>query len=111
MLSIATEAKGRAHVIKFSGSLDALSVPEVRPEVEALIERGANRVVVDLASVSTIDSTGVALLVSLFKRLRAKGGEIRVVGVQGQPREIFQFLKLDHSLPMSGSVDEALSAL
>lgn len=111
MLSMVTQEVGTAHVVRFHGSLDALTVPEVRSQVDALFDKGAVNVVVDLSNVTTIDSTGVALVVSVFKRMRALGGLVKVVGVQGQPREIFHFLKLDQSLPMSGSVDEALAGL
>lgn len=108
MLNYVTDEVGDAHVLKFQGSLDALTVPEVRPGVEALLARGIRRIVVDLSKVDTIDSTGVALVVSLFKRLRASGGGVVVAGVQGQPKEILHFLKIDQSLPMAATVDEAL---
>ena len=111
MLKFLSEEVGSTQVLKFHGSLDALTVPEVRPSVDALVEKHPARIVVDLANVTTIDSSGVALVVSLFKRMRAAGGTIRVAGVQGQPREIFQFLKLDASLPMAPSVAEALAGM
>jgi anti-sigma B factor antagonist len=110
MLSYVTQDVGGTHVLKFQGSLDALTVPDVRPQVEALIDKSPSRIVVDLTHVTAIDSTGVALVVSLFKRMRALGGTIRVAGIQGQPREIFHFLRLDQSLPMANTVDEALAA-
>ena len=37
MLSYVTQDVGGTHVLKFQGSLDALTVPDVRPQVEALI--------------------------------------------------------------------------
>jgi anti-sigma B factor antagonist len=66
--------------------------------------------VVDLSDLNVIDSSGVALIVSLYKRLRALGGTIYVTGVNGQPREIFHFLRLDESLPLASTVEEALAA-
>ena len=111
MLSMVTQDVGPAHVVRFHGSLDALTVPEVRARIDELLATGPRVVVVDLSHVTTIDSTGVALVVSMFKRLRADGGAVRVVGLQGQPREIFHFLKLDQSLPMAPSLDEALAGL
>jgi anti-sigma B factor antagonist len=110
MLNYVNEQKDGAYVMKLRGNLDALTVPEVRPAVEDLIAKGGVRVVVDLSDLTVIDSSGVALIVSLFKRLRALGGTIRVAGVNGQPREIFHFLRLDQSLPISATVDDALAA-
>jgi anti-sigma B factor antagonist len=42
-----------------------------------------------------IDSSGVAVIVSLFKRSRATGGSLRVIGLRDQPRAIFELLCLD----------------
>jgi anti-sigma B factor antagonist len=111
MLNFTRQQVIGTHVLKFQGSLDALTVPDVRPQVEALMTDATVRLVVDLTNVTTIDSSGVALIVSMFKRLRSLGGSIRIAGLQGQPREIFHFLRLDQSLPMSVSVDEALAGL
>ena len=45
-------------------SLDALTVPELRPAIEQLVERGGVKVVVDMSSVEVIDSSGVGVIVS-----------------------------------------------
>jgi anti-sigma B factor antagonist len=109
MLNYVNQERGDTHVLRLQGSLDALTVPDVRPQVDRLIERGPIKVVVDLSSVTTIDSSGVAVVVSLFKRMNALGGGVRVAGVTGQPRAIFEILRLDQSLPVYASVDEALA--
>jgi anti-sigma B factor antagonist len=88
--------------------LDAMSVPTLRPAVEQLIDRGGIKVVLDMAFVEIIDSSGVGLVVSLFKRLRALGGALAITGVAGQPREIFQIMRLDKALSLFASTDDAL---
>ena len=55
-----------------------------------------------------IDSTGVGVLISLFKRARAAGGAVHFAGLVGQPKEIFRLLRLDRSLDLHPSLDEAL---
>lgn len=107
MLRHETIETGGTTVLKFEGSLDALTVPEVRPQVDQLVERGGVKVVVDMTGVTTIDSSGVAIIVSLFKRLRALGGAVRVAGVNGQPKEIFHFLRLEQALPIFATVADA----
>jgi len=89
-------------------NLDAISVPEARPVVDQLVDQQALKVVVDISAVKSIDSSGVAIIVSLFKRLRAVGGGVRVAGLQGQPKEIFHFLRLDQALPIFATADEAV---
>ena len=42
-----------------------------------------------------LDSSGVGALVSLYKRVRARGGEVVVLGLRDQPLAIFRLLRLD----------------
>jgi anti-sigma B factor antagonist len=48
-----------------------------------------------------IDSSGVGVLVSLYKRVRANGGDVRFAGVTAQPLVIFKLLRLDHVFTLS----------
>lgn len=89
-------------------SLDALTVPELRPAVEQLVERGGVKVVVDMTGVEVIDSSGVGVVVGLFKRMRSLGGAVRVAGVSKQPLEIFKVMLLDRVLPIFPTSHEAL---
>ena len=89
-------------------NLDAITVSsDGRSLVDQVVDQQAVKVVVDISQVKTIDSSGVAVIVSLFKRLRALGGKVCVVGLQGQPKEIFHFLRLDQALPIFVSLDDA----
>lgn len=81
--------------VTIRGQLDVLTTPEVRSQLDAIVEARPPTVVVDLAELSQIDSTGVGGLVSLFKRVRAYGGKFRVQNVTGQPLGIFEVLRLD----------------
>ena len=46
----------------------------------------------------TIDSSGVGMLVSLYKGMRAQGGQLTITGLQDQPLAIFRLLKLHQVL-------------
>jgi anti-sigma B factor antagonist len=88
-------------VLRVSGELDALSCPELRPVLDQLVTTGGQRVTVDLSELSLIDSSGVGAMVSLYKRVRANGGEVRFVGVTAQPLVIFKLLRLDRAFELS----------
>jgi anti-sigma B factor antagonist len=57
---------------------------------------------VDLSRLRIVDSSGVGALVSLYKRLRAQGGEMVVSGLQNQPLAIFRLLRLDRVMSGGG---------
>lgn len=87
--------------LTIDGTLDAVTAPELRPTLDALVAEGRKRITVDLSGLRLIDSSGVGVLVSLFKRVRATGGEVMLVGLRDQPLAIFKLLRLDRVFPGS----------
>jgi anti-sigma B factor antagonist len=92
--TISTAEDGTAR-LAIEGELDAVSVSELRPELEKLLARQPSRIDVDLARLRMVDSSGVGALVSLYKRARAQGGSVVVNGLRDQPLAIFRLLRLD----------------
>jgi anti-sigma B factor antagonist len=82
-------------VLKITGEFDSITAPELRPTFDEVAESAPKKVLLDLSTLRLIDSSGVGAIVSLFKRVRAGGGKFEVTGVQGQPRSIFNVLRLD----------------
>lgn len=81
--------------LELEGALDALTTPDIRPIFDKVLADGRRRVTVDLAKVTMIDSSGVGAIVSLFKRVKADGGVVLVVGAKDQPLAVLKLLKLD----------------
>jgi anti-sigma B factor antagonist len=98
-------------VLALSGTLDAATSGGLKKEVVALADAQHTRVAVELSKVTLIDSTGVGVLISLFKRTRALGGAVYFAGLTGQPKEIFRLLRLDRSLDLHASLDDAVAKL
>jgi anti-sigma B factor antagonist len=82
-------------ILQIDGELDAVTVGELRPLLDALVAERPPRVRFDLSGLRLIDSSGVGALVSAYKRLRAQGSKMVVIGVSEQPRAIFRLLRLD----------------
>ncbi len=81
--------------LELEGALDALTAPEIRPVFDKVVTDGRKRVTVDIHKVTMIDSSGIGAIVSLFKRVKAEGGQVLVVGARDQPLAVFKLLKLD----------------
>lgn len=82
-------------VLRVEGVLDALTAPEIRPTIEALVAERRKSILVDVSSLRLIDSSGVGVIVSLSKRCKTYGGRVRVSGLKDQPLAIFKLLRLD----------------
>lgn len=85
-------------VLRIEGELDALSVVDLRPIIAQIGEKRPKQMVVDLSRLRLIDSSGVGAIVSLFKQVRANGGDMVVEGVRDQPLAILRLLRLDRVL-------------
>jgi anti-sigma B factor antagonist len=86
---------GDETTLRITAVLDAVTAPEIRPTIEAIVAERRRSVTVDLSSLRLIDSSGVGVVVSLYKRCKEYGGTVRVVGVRDQPLTIFRLLRLD----------------
>ena len=98
-------------VLSLSGNLDAATAHTLKAEVVAIADAKKTRVIVDLAQLTLIDSTGVGVLISLFKRTRAIQGQVFFAALTGQPKEIFRLLRLDRSLDLHPTVEAAADKL
>lgn len=65
---------GQTAVIHLSGQLDALSATHVRNEIANAVATGHSRLVVDLAEVGFVDSSGLGSLIGGLKAARVAGG-------------------------------------
>ncbi|MCC6557017.1 MAG: STAS domain-containing protein [Polyangiaceae bacterium] len=90
---------GEETVVKIDGTLDAVTAPDFRQLVDELVRDNRSNITLELSSLRLIDSSGVGVIVSLFKRVRANGGQVRIVGLRDQPRAIFRLLRLDRVFP------------
>ncbi len=92
------------------GEVDLHVAPEVRDRLDAAVQGGTRKVVVDLSRVSFVDSMALGVLLGTLKRLRAEGGELRLVVPSSQLRRIFEITLLDEVFELTDTRQEALAA-
>jgi anti-sigma B factor antagonist len=65
-------------VLQLRGALDAYTAPTLRDELDAVPLDPPERVVLDLAELGFLDSTGLRVLVEAHANLTGAGGELRL---------------------------------
>jgi anti-sigma B factor antagonist len=85
--------------LAWSGEVDLVSAPVLADEVDALALGPGHRVVVDLAGVDFMDSTGLHVLVRLHRRVEQVEGVLTVRDPSPQVRHL---LELTGLLPLLG---------
>lgn len=102
---------GGAYVVTLRGEIDAYTAPALRDDLHRLVEeQHAHLVVVDLSSVTFLDSSALGALVGLLRRLRERDGQLRIVQPGSAARRIFEHTGLDAVLDLYEDRSAALGA-
>lgn len=104
--SFETSTNGPWTVVTVRGELDLASAPTLREALDAGLQPDLPRVAVDLTEVTFMDSSTLGVLVAALKQARRRGGELRLVGVQGSPAKVIALTGLDDEFPLTASLDE-----
>lgn len=89
--------------------IDAMNAPELRSFLHEQIDDGAINLVIDLSSVPFLDSAGMAVLVSVLKRTRQAGGDVKLIWPQEDAaRRILHLTKFDRVFDMADSPEQAV---
>ena len=105
-LSLATRTVAEHTVLEVGGEVDVYTAPRLRERLVELVDSGARDVVVDLAGVEFLDSTGLGVLVGGLKKVRAHDGSLQLVCSQERLLKIFRITGLAKVFVIHESADE-----
>ena len=109
-MSFSLERTDDALIVTVNGQLVVTNRQEFKQAILDAVEQGARLVVVDFTNSGYIDSSGLGALVSLSRRLRESGGDLRLVGLNEDLRTLFELTRLDALFPLFASQADALGA-
>jgi anti-sigma B factor antagonist len=95
-------------IVGVDGQLIVSNRHELKQMVNHALESGDHKVLVDFSNTGYIDSSGLGVLVSLAKKLREAGGELRLAGLNEDLRTLFELTKLDTLFKVDESPEEAM---
>ena len=108
-LSVVTRREGARTVISVTGEIDVYTAPTLRERLNELVADGEYHLVVDMAGVDFLDSTGLGVLVGGLKRARAHEGTLQLVCDQEKILKVFRITGLTKVFPIHATLDEALT--
>jgi anti-sigma B factor antagonist len=92
---------------KTLGGPDATQVSE---KMHELINSGKSKLVVDMASVERMNSSGLGILIGCLMAVRKKHGDIRLFRLQEKPKELLRMTKLNCVFEVFEKEDEAVES-
>ena len=102
--------QGDVTVINVEGQLIVGNRQELKQKILDALEAGDRKFLIDFTRTGYIDSSGLGVLVSLSKKVRDQGGDLRLAGLNEDLKTLFELTKLDTLFAISDTAAEALTA-
>ena len=111
-LKISTRESGDITIVDLVGrstlvghGTDAFSL-----HIKKLVAAGTHKILLNLAELTQIDSSGVSVIVETFASLRNRRGELKLLCPRGRVLEVLRVLRLPQVIPCFEDESEALAS-
>ncbi|HOK49839.1 MAG TPA: STAS domain-containing protein [Sedimentibacter sp.] len=94
-LEIESKLQGKDVVIRPIGEVDIYTSPELKNSVLSLIEDKKTDIVIDGESLDYIDSTGLGVLMCIYKKLQEKNLNFKIVNLKPNIYKLFDITGLN----------------
>jgi stage II sporulation protein AA (anti-sigma F factor antagonist) len=111
LLQITVTTHGAIVAVEPAGSIDAKASREFERQLLQQLATGTRHVIVDLAKVDLMTSSGIRVLLLLAKRLQAADGALVLCGLNQQMRSSFDVAGLDKRFSFVAARSDAMAAL
>jgi anti-anti-sigma factor len=97
--------------LSVSGKLDTTSAKAFEETILGRIESGERRIIIDLAQLDYVSSTGLRIFLLANKRLNSANGRIALCSLRGSVREVFDIAGFSSIFSIYGSHEDATKDL
>jgi anti-anti-sigma factor len=112
LVALEIEDRGEVVIARLTGELDIAGATDTGDRIHDAVPTSARALVVDLTDLDFIDSSGIAMLFGLARRLGSRRQQLRVVARDGGPvARVLQIVEFDRAAPVDETVDDAMAAL
>jgi anti-sigma B factor antagonist len=109
VFDVSEETTDRYRVVTVTGEVDVATAPKLRDRLDGAIDGGTPLLVVDLSSVTFIDSTGLGVLIGAAKRVEDAGGILRLVIAEPRILKLFEITGLLDLFAIVSSREQAIA--
>jgi anti-sigma B factor antagonist len=106
---ITNRQEGIFTIISMSGRFDAIGSREFKKIISRLMEMGNLRIVLDMAQVNFVDSSGMGTLIGTLRGIVKEGGEMRIAGLTPEVHTIFELTRLHRIFDIYETTEAAMA--
>ena len=108
-IHIHTESTEHVLVLQITGEVDLHGTGALRKELERCIANEHLYVVLNLAGVKSISSTGIGAMIAFAQELKHKSGELVLAELSDQTRYVLKLTQLESFFSIFFSDDDAIA--
>jgi anti-sigma B factor antagonist len=109
-MTLAAEKHQRADILRMPARVDASMAEGLRGDLHKLISAGSGHLLLDMAAVKFIDSTGLGVIVTAMKSARSGGGNLALFALPAKVRGLIELTRLHLIFDIYGDEASALAA-
>jgi anti-sigma B factor antagonist len=102
-MTTVTREDNKAVVHPEGETIVAATIPALRAEMRGVLEEGVRELVIDLAGVRMVDSSGLGLLIAAHNSLRKCGGSFAVIHASNDLLALFRSMRMHQHFSVSGN--------
>ena len=112
LVQLEIEQRGEIVVARVSGELDLAGAPGTGDLIAEAVPTSARGLVVDMTTLEFIDSSGIAMLFGLARRLASRRQELRVVAPGGRAvKRVLDIVEFSRAAPVHEGLEPALAEI
>jgi len=97
------------HIVTLTGEIDLESSPQARQILLETVNQSL-KLLIDMATVTYIDSSGIATLVEAFQRAKKKGGQVAFICLNHAVVRVLTLARLDKVFTIHADIESAMHA-
>jgi anti-anti-sigma factor len=111
-LQISIRQSGDVAIVDLRGrsTIDAGESELLGIQLQEMVDSGARKLLLNLADLTQIDSSGLSVIVGICVSLRRQGGDLRFLCPRGRVLEVLGVLRLPEIIPSFEDEDQALAS-
>ena len=98
-------------ILDVKGEIDVYTAPQFKEAVNSILDAGQKHLLINMAGVTYMDSSGFGALLSATKRLKPKGGTVNLVKCNSAIDRILRITRLNTIFATFENLDEAVQAI
>jgi anti-sigma B factor antagonist len=109
-LGITEKRVDTVDVVSIRGRLDASSSQDAEKRINALLDGGSMKILINLAELDYISSSGLRVMLAALKRLKKTGGDLKLACLKPAIQDVFSMAGFHRIFAIYGSEAEALES-